>query len=131
MDIDFARWLEQERKVRGWSPSELSRHADVSRQTISDYENRKRRYYDEAILVKLARAFKLPPETVFRAAGLLPPQSPETELIQRIIHLTSELPEQDQAEILEYAQLRHRLAEQRGKNETKGIRKIPAKPKQV
>lgn len=117
MDTDFPRWLEKEREAREWSQSDLARHANISRQAVSDYENRKRKYYDEAVLTKIARAFKLPPETVFRAAGLLPPQSPENEIIEQITHLTQELPKYEQQDILEFVKLRHRLAEERGKNE--------------
>jgi len=82
---------------------------------------------DEAALRKLAKAFKLPPETVFRAAGILPPQSPEDELMNEIMHLAGDLPAQDKQDILEYVRMRNRLAEERGKNESRTQRK-PAAP---
>jgi len=126
--IDFPAWLILERENREWSQSDLSRHANISRQVISDYENRKRKYYDEDILKKIAHAFKLPPEAVFRAAGILPQQTPENETIEQITHLTKELPAQEQQDILEFVKLRHRIAEQREKNETKRTRNKPAIP---
>lgn len=70
----------------------------------------------EQALTSIARALKLPPETVFRAAGLLPPQSKRDEMIDEIIHITNELPEEDRLELLEYARFRNRIAEERGKN---------------
>lgn len=112
------------------SQSDLARATGITTAQMSRIISGERNAGKETIL-NIAHALKLPPETVFRAAGLLPPQSPETELISRIVHLTSELPEEDQADILEYAQMRHRIAEERGKYETKGIRKTTAKPGKV
>lgn len=95
MDSDFPRWLEKERQIRDWSQSDLARHAKTSRQVISDYENRKRKYYDDAVLVKIAHAFKLPPEVVFEKAGLLPPK-PELSIIKRkLAHVAESLPDSD------------------------------------
>jgi len=127
----FSEWLLGQMKEREWSQSELARSSGLTRSTISYYLSPKSKSPDEAALRKIARAFKLPPEAVFRAAGLLPQQSPESELINRIIHLTSELTAEDQADILEYTQMRHRLAEARGKNDTQATRKTITKPKQV
>lgn len=124
----FADWLLKQMIEKGWSQSELARSSGLTRSTISYYLSPKSKSPDETALRKISKALKLPPETIFRAAGLLPPQSPETELISRIVHLTSELPEEDQADILEYAQMRHRRAEEREKNENKGTRKTSAKP---
>jgi transcriptional regulator with XRE-family HTH domain len=126
--IDFPAWLTLERENREWSQSDLSRHANISRQVISDYENRKRKYYDEAILKKIAHAFKLPPEAVFRAAGILPQQTPENEIVEQINHLAKELPADEQQGILEFVKLRHRIAEQRKENETRRPRNKPTIP---
>ncbi len=85
-DIDFPKWLEKQRTDRDWSQSELSRVAGVSRQVISDYEGYKRKYFDEDILNKLARAFKLPPELVFRAAGLMDPAIESDTWVEEMNH---------------------------------------------
>ena len=75
----FSDWLQDEMNKRGWSQSDLSRHSGVNRQVISTYINQQRKKPDENILTDIARALKLPPETVFRAAGLLP-SKPEDEV---------------------------------------------------
>jgi transcriptional regulator with XRE-family HTH domain len=94
MDIlSFSDWLQRELNQRGLSQAELARLADINRQVISTYINQKRINPDEAILRAIARAFKIPPETVFRAAGLLPPVSEKTERVERILHLLETMPE--------------------------------------
>jgi transcriptional regulator with XRE-family HTH domain len=122
---NFSEWLKNELESRGWKQADLVREANLDSAVISNIINGKRRSGENTARA-IAHAFKLPPETVFRAAGLLPPQSPETEFINQIIHLTSELPTQEQQDILEFIKLRHRLAEKRGKNETKRTAKRPA-----
>jgi hypothetical protein len=54
----------------------------------------------------ISRALKLPPEIVFRAAGILPPERASEEVIEEIIHLTSDLPESERSEILAYVRMR-------------------------
>ncbi len=90
--IDFPQWLIKERSDRGWSQSDLARTADISRQVVSDYEGYKRKYFDEEILVKIARAFELPPEMVFRVAGLLPAKPNIDEETEELNHLIDQLP---------------------------------------
>ncbi|MFZ5856737.1 MAG: helix-turn-helix domain-containing protein [Chloroflexota bacterium] len=123
----FNDWLLNQMQQKEWSQADLARHSGLTKGAISKYING--RIPDEAAIRKIARALKISPETVFRAAGLLPPQSPETELINQISHLTSELPEQEQQDILEFVKLRHRLAEERGKNATRRTASHPTTPK--
>jgi transcriptional regulator with XRE-family HTH domain len=124
----FNAWLLKQLQEKEWTQADLARNSGLTKGAISKYING--RIPDETAIRKIAHSLKLSPETVFRAAGLLPPQSPETELIHRIVYLTSELPEEDQSDILEYAQLRHRLAEERGKN-VQGTKKATAKSRQA
>ena len=124
---NFSDWLLNELKKRDMSQSELARIANLGRGTISNVMSGTRNVGQDTIIA-IAHALKLPTETVFRAAGLLPPQSPETELIQQITHLTLELPEHEQQDVLEFIKLRHRIVEERGKNETKRTRSKAAIP---
>lgn len=123
----FSDWLLNELKQREISQSELARLAKIGTGTISNIMSGNRKVGQDT-LQAIAHALKLPPETVFRAAGLLPQQTPENETIEQITHLTKELPPQEQQDILEFIKLRHRLSEQREKNETKRTRNKPAIP---
>lgn len=116
--VNFGNWLLELLQEENMSQSELARLANLSKGTISNLINGIKTPSQET-LTAIARALKLPPETVFRAAGLLPPQSPESEVIQQAAHLMLDLPEQEQLDILEFIKLRHRLAEERGKNGTR------------
>ena len=73
----FAEWLQSEIDKRGWSQSDCARAADLNRAVINKLLNGKCRP-QPATLIAIARAFKIPPETAYRAAGLLPP-SPDID----------------------------------------------------
>lgn len=75
----FSHWLQEQISKLGISQSEFARRAGISRQAISNYINGQRMNPDGETLDAIARALKLPPETVFRAAGLLP-SKPEDEV---------------------------------------------------
>jgi len=102
MDMDFSDWLIAEMNKRGWSQADLAREAGLNRQVISTYVNRQREKPDSNVLIAIARAFNLPPEIVFRRAGLLPPKPPDTEYGEELLYLLSQLSPQEQAEILDY-----------------------------
>ena len=68
----FGRWLFQQMEAKGWNMTDLATRAGVSKQVISKYINNPPEKPDNNVLTGIARAFQLPPETVFRAAGLLP-----------------------------------------------------------
>lgn len=91
MDIDFPYWLKHQRESRGWKQAELARRASVSRQAISNYEGRKTTYYDYNTLRKIARAFKIPPEQIYQAAGLLPPPSKSDQWTKEMEHKISRI----------------------------------------
>ncbi|NTV46892.1 MAG: helix-turn-helix transcriptional regulator [Chlorobiales bacterium] len=122
----FGEWLALEREKREWSQSDLSRFSGLHRAVISKLESGTQPMPDT--LNALAIAFDYPSEFVFRAAGILPQQTPETETIEQIAHLTKQLPPQEQSDILEFIKLRHRIAQEREKNETKRTRNKPALP---
>lgn len=103
--IDFANWLIEEMEKREWSQSDLARKANINRQVISTYVQRKRTKPDEDVLISIAHAFKLPPEIVFRAAGLLPPAVHIDDDMQQIIHEIDKLPKQDREEVLAYIRM--------------------------
>lgn len=104
MDKDFAEWLTGEMEKREWTQSDLAHKAEVNRQVIWTYVNRKRTKPDEDVLTAIAKAFKMPPETVFRAAGLLPPGS--NTATEEISHIYTKLNSGNREDLLDYARLR-------------------------
>lgn len=129
MDIKFSDWLLEQLKERGWSQSELSHITGLTRQAISYYLSGKSKQPDEFALQKIAKALKLPPEEVYRAAGIPLSQPQETKLIRQITHLTNQLPPEEQQGILEFVKLRLRLSEDRGNHETKRSERETRSPK--
>lgn len=66
----FNDWLLERLKENGWSQADLARHSGLTRGAISNYVNG--RVPDEVALRKIAKAFNIPPENIFRVAGVLP-----------------------------------------------------------
>lgn len=127
VNIMFTDWLLDQLRSREWTQADLARVTGLTRAAISKYING--RIPNDEALEKIAHAFKIPKATIYSIAGLLPSISEEKELINQILHLTSQLPEQDQQDILEYARMRVQLAEKRGSNENKRkARKVATSP---
>lgn len=101
VNILFSEWLYQQIDKRGWSQSELARRAKVSRTAISNVLNNNRQPGTDLCLA-IADAFKMPPEHVFRAAGLLPPNPDNDPLLDRANHLLAQLPPEKQQEALAF-----------------------------
>jgi hypothetical protein len=59
----------------------------------------------------VAGALDLPPEQVFRQAGLLPPISPEQSEYEEFRHLLARLSSEDRQELLEIARLKLSLGQ--------------------
>jgi transcriptional regulator with XRE-family HTH domain len=74
----FSQWLESELEERGWRPADLAHRAELPNATLSRILNGHRRAGPE-VCVALAAALEVPPEQVFRLAGLLPPAPPAVE----------------------------------------------------
>lgn len=74
---NFSDWLQSELDKRRWSQADLAYSAGISRAVVNKLLNRKT-YPQPDTLQAIARAFKMPVETVYRAAGLLP-QETETD----------------------------------------------------
>lgn len=106
MDKNFSDWLFSEMDSRAWSQSDLAREAGLSRQAISDYINRRRNKPDHEALTSIAKAFGYPPETVFRAAGLLPPKPEEEVTLEEWRYVLSQLTDEDREELLNIARLK-------------------------
>lgn len=82
---DFADWLQSELEKRRWSQAELAYSAGISRAVVNKLLNRKT-YPQPDTLQAIARAFKIPVETVYRAAGLLPQESEADAFTAEVVH---------------------------------------------
>ncbi|GAP11783.1 predicted transcriptional regulators [Bellilinea caldifistulae] len=120
VDYNFSEWLLNQLNSRGWTQAELARRAGVSRTAISDVISDKHSAGFELCLA-ISRALNLPPETVFRAAGLLPPVSPAIALSEEVMYLLQKLPVEEQERFL--ALLRFEVERQAKKPPTKPPKK--------
>ena len=84
--LRFAEWLQIEMNKRGWSQSDFARACDLNRAVINKLLNGKCRP-QPATLMAIARGLRIPVETAYRAAGLLPMSAEGEEPIQELIYL--------------------------------------------
>jgi transcriptional regulator with XRE-family HTH domain len=82
----FSEWLQAEMHKRGWSQSDCARAADLNRAVINKLLNGKSNPQPHT-LAALSRAFRIPLETVYRAAGLLPATVDGDETTEELIHV--------------------------------------------
>lgn len=85
------------------SQADLARESGLSRTAISNYISYKRTNYDPSALVSIAEAFDLPPDMVFRAAGLLPDLPSPRDAAEEILgYKLQELSDRQIDELLKY-----------------------------
>jgi transcriptional regulator with XRE-family HTH domain len=84
--VNFSVWLDQELSSRSWTRADLAQKAQISQSTLSLIYNESRKAGPD-VCRSIADALKIPPEEVFRAAGLLPP-TPKVDVVsERANHL--------------------------------------------
>lgn len=103
MDMDFIDWLDQEMKKREMSQADLARKSGLSKQVISDYLNRKKKYPDPETLTAFAHGFSLSPIVLFRKAGLLPDTPTDQVRLDDWEYLLNQLPPDEQEEVRQIA----------------------------
>lgn len=101
---NFVEWLEGEMKARNWRPAELAQAAGLYSATLSRVLSGDRQPGPD-FCVAVAKAFSVPPDTVFRLAGLLPPvpTSEREPTLQELYELLKNMTVAERAEILEYS----------------------------
>ena len=110
---DFAEWLNTQLKIRDMSPAELSRKAGIDKGVISRALSRERKLSPDT-LEAVARAFRLPLETVFRAAGLLPAEQEADALVEEGLYILQQLKGEDKEDAIRYLRMRLEVAEEKG-----------------
>lgn len=109
MDVNFSNWLNTKMREHSWSQSDLARASGLTRQAISYYLSEKSKQPDEFALQRIAHALKLPPEQVYRAAGILPQKPNLDEDMEQILHEVEKLNKEDQLEVLAYIRMKRNL----------------------
>jgi transcriptional regulator with XRE-family HTH domain len=112
------QWLDDLLDVLGWTPADLSRASGLDSAVISNIRNGKRGV-GTSTAAKIGKATKRPTEEILRLAGEIDTKPPTNPIVDQITYLTSDLPQNEQLDILEFVKLRHRLAEERGTYEPK------------
>ena len=90
MTEKLVRWIEQERKARFWSIRELARQSGLSSGMISDVLNSRVEPKEKACR-RIARAFGVAPEFVFRLAGLLDEVDVDKQQTEELLHYFKQL----------------------------------------
>jgi transcriptional regulator with XRE-family HTH domain len=124
----FTEWLQAELDQRGWSPAELARRMGSHRSVIYNILNNNRNAGAD-VCYSIATALGVSAETVFRAAGLLPPAIPDKDEWEDLKTLMQQLSPEGQRRLLEQARLELRLQDQlTAKKRPGGTGELRAKP---
>ena len=102
METDFSAWLFTELKLRDWTQADLANKSGLSQGAISKVVNKQRKPGFD-FCEGLSRALKLPVETIFEAAGLLPPIAKSTAQKEQLNYLYDHLKEVGQEDLISYA----------------------------
>ena len=115
MANNFVTWLSKEMEDRGWNNSELARRAGLVPSAVSQVIAGNRGTGPE-FCRSVARAFNLPPEMVFRKAGLLPPlPGPEDDItFGELLDVVRNLSVDERVMVLEFAEFLHHGRRERG-----------------
>lgn len=119
---DFAEWLRIEMKNRGISQAELSRLSGISPAQISKYLSLQSSPSEEGY-VAIAKAMKIPLETVFRAADLLPPLKEADPLTKEAEFILSHLSQKRRQQAIEYIKYLAQLQDQEEEELSNVVRK--------
>jgi transcriptional regulator with XRE-family HTH domain len=115
--IDFSNWLVVQLEQREMTQADLAKKSGITPAQISRIISGRRGIGEDAAQ-KIAKAFKLPPEDVYRAAGILPPEPTQDSTLYRINHLYHTLKDQsNKSRALEFLEF---LSQQEEKNDRKG-----------
>lgn len=80
----WVEWIVEKRETKGWSQAQLAEKVGTTRQTINDYERRRRKNPDEAILAKISEVFGEADDYLPRLAGLLPAKPDDDPWIKKM-----------------------------------------------
>lgn len=116
--MDFVEWLTSELQKRDWTAADLARNARISKGSISNIVSGARQPGKD-VCEGIANAFKIPPEIVYRRAGLLPPLSNNSENKEELLHLFDMMDEDNREDTMDYARMKLQQQEREKKKNGK------------
>jgi transcriptional regulator with XRE-family HTH domain len=114
-NIIFSEWLNEQLKARNWTQAQLAKSAGLGRAVINKIINQFNKHPDPQTCVSIARALKLSPITVFRAAGLLPEEPARVAELDDLAEILPQLSAEGREEVLAFAQMKLDLEARRKK----------------
>lgn len=107
-------YLNSELNKRNWKAADLARCSGLDTGLISNIMNGNRNM-GTASATAIAKALHVPPEQVFRKAGLLPEIPKNDERTEELLFLYNSLPEREQENLISYVQIRVMMLDREGK----------------
>ena len=101
----FGYWLQDRMNEKGLTQRELARRAHVSQGSVGNVIRGDRKP-GEKLCRALAIVLGLPPEEVFRAAGILPPDPGKPPGFEEWVYLYMTASESERQEMLDYARFK-------------------------
>jgi transcriptional regulator with XRE-family HTH domain len=83
--LPFSECLQEQLDKKRWNQSKLASEAHLGKGSLSDIISGRRKVGSE-VARAIADALKLPPEQVFRAAGILPPEKDDDPWVEEMSH---------------------------------------------
>jgi transcriptional regulator with XRE-family HTH domain len=105
--VSFVNWLNGQLVARNWSDHKLARRAGISHSVISKARSGVPPKWEACVAI--AAALDLPPEVVFRHAGLLQSLPVDEVEMEEWRHLLARLPKKDRYELVQIARIKLRL----------------------
>lgn len=93
------QWVREELERQRWSGNELARRAGLSTGAVADFLTG-RTVAGFKFCQRVADAFQVPPESLLRLGGLLPPAPPETAQTAELLGLFAQLERWEQDIVL-------------------------------
>lgn len=112
--VDFSQWLRNEIARQGLSQADIARRADISPSQVSRIINATSTPSQDA-LSAIARALRLPPDEIYRQAGLLPPIPNNDAEIAELDHIARQLNNDNKYELVRFARMKLQIQEEGGK----------------
>lgn len=100
--MNMSEWLKAKLSETGITQAELSRRSGISQGHITKVLNGERGLGEQGIK-GIAEAFKVPPEEVFRIAGLLPKVPLGTAKEEKLLFYFRQMNDDQQQDVLDYS----------------------------